>query len=155
MVKGNHPYYRVPVPVIPEKGKDTDDGDKKGVSTKLTSAVNGDFIDNWTMQVHPVYNQATVEQYDKWLNSLNSILRGQTLTEKFCLTLQMLRRADATLWPRKWDAASPQISGAARIDPKLQELLLQDARMAFTVHVLKDPRVGFKQKRYMARNLFI
>jgi hypothetical protein len=27
--------------------------------------------------------------------------------------------------------------------------------MALTVHVLKDPRAGFKQKRYMERNLFI
>jgi hypothetical protein len=27
--------------------------------------------------------------------------------------------------------------------------------MALTVHVLKDTRAGFKQKRYMERNLFI
>jgi hypothetical protein len=27
--------------------------------------------------------------------------------------------------------------------------------MALTVHVLKDPRAGFKQKCYMERNLFI
>jgi hypothetical protein len=27
--------------------------------------------------------------------------------------------------------------------------------MALTVHVLKDPRAGFKQKRYMERRLFI
>jgi hypothetical protein len=44
---------------------------------------------------------------------------------------------------------------AAGIDPELQGLLLQNAIMALTVHVLKDPRAGFKQKCYMERNLFI
>jgi hypothetical protein len=53
------------------------------------------------------------------------------------------------------DAASPQIAEPARIDPELQELLLRNAIMALTVHVLKDPRAGFKQKHYMERNLFI
>jgi hypothetical protein len=93
-----------------------------------------------------VYNQGTVEQYFKWLKSLNSILRGQTITEKFHLALQTLRGTDAALWQREWDAASPQI---------LQELLLRNAKMALIVHVLKDPRAGFIQKRYMERNLFI
>jgi hypothetical protein len=59
------------------------------------------------------------------------------------------------LWQREWDAASPQIAKAAGIDPELQEPLLQNAIMALTVHVLKDPRAGFKQKCYMERNLFI
>jgi hypothetical protein len=27
--------------------------------------------------------------------------------------------------------------------------------MSLTVHVLKDPRAGFKHKRYMERNIFI
>jgi hypothetical protein len=75
--------------------------------------------------------------------------------EKFRLALQTLRGTDAVLWQREWDAASPQIAEAAGIDPELQELLLQNAIMALTVHVLKDPRPGFKQKRYMERNLFI
>jgi hypothetical protein len=48
-----------------------------------------------------------------------------------------------------------QIADAAGIDPELQELVLQNAIMALTVHVLKDPRSGFKQKRYMERHLFI
>jgi hypothetical protein len=63
--------------------------------------------------------------------------------------LQTLRVTDAVLWQREWDAASPKIAEAAGIDPKLQELLLQNAIMALTVHFLKDPRAGFKQKRYM------
>jgi hypothetical protein len=63
--------------------------------------------------------------------------------------LQTLRGTDASLWQREWDAATTQIVEAARIDPELQELLLQNAIVALTVHVLKDPRAGFKQKRYM------
>jgi hypothetical protein len=58
---------------------------------KLTLDINGEFSDNLTTQVQPVYNQGTVKKYFKWLNSLNSILRGQTITEKFRLALQMLR----------------------------------------------------------------
>jgi hypothetical protein len=122
---------------------------------KLTLDINGAFIDNLTTQVHPVYNQGTVKQYFKWLKSLNSILWGQTITEKFRLALQTLRGPDAALWQHEWDAASPKIAEAAGIDPELQELLFRNAIMALTVHVLKDPRSGFKQKRYMERNLFI
>jgi hypothetical protein len=87
---------------------------------KLTLDINGDFIDIPTTQVQPVYKQGTVEQYFKWLKSLNSILRGQTITEKLCLALQTLRGTDATLWQREWDAASPQIVESAGIDPELQ-----------------------------------
>jgi hypothetical protein len=155
MGKSNYPDYKVPVRFIPEAEKDPDEGDKKGVSMKLTLDINGAFIDNPTTHVQPVYNQGTVEQYFKWLKSLNSILRGQTITEKFRLALQTLRGTDAALWQREWDAASPKIAEAAGIDPELQELLLRNAIMALTVHVLKDPRAGFKHKRYMERNLFI
>jgi hypothetical protein len=124
MGKSNYSDYKLPVPFIPEAEKDPDEGDKKGVSMKLTSDINGSFIDNPTTQVHPVYNQGTVEQYFKWLKSLNSILRGQPIMEKFRLALQTLKGTDAALWHREWDAASPQIAKAAGIDPKLQELLL-------------------------------
>jgi hypothetical protein len=140
MGKSNYPDYKVPIPLIPEAEKDPDEGDKKGDSMKLTLDINGTFIDNPTTQVQPVYNQSTVEQYFKWIKSLDSILRGQTITEKFLLALQTLRGTDAALWQREWDAASPQIAEAAGIDPELQELLLQNAIMALTVHVLKDPR---------------
>jgi hypothetical protein len=106
---------------------------------KLTSDINGAFIDNLTTRVQPVYNQGTVEQYFKWLRSLNSILRGQNITRKFRLALQTLRGTDAALWQREWDAASPQIAESTGIDPELQEPLLRDAIMVLTVHVLKDP----------------
>jgi hypothetical protein len=69
--------------------------------------------------------------------------------------LQTLRGTDAALWQREWDSASPQVAEAAGIDPELQEVLLRNAIMALAVHVLKDPREGFKNKHYMERNLFI
>jgi hypothetical protein len=155
MGKSYYPDYKVPVSFIPETEKDTDEGDKKVFSIKLTLDINGEFIANPTTQVQPVYNQGTVKKYGKWLRSLNSIIKGHNITEKFRLALQALRGTDAALWQREWDVASPQISEAAGIDPELQELLLRNAIMALTVHVLKDPRAGFKQKCYMERNLFI
>jgi hypothetical protein len=109
MGKTNHPDYK-------------DEGHKKGVSMKLSLDINGEFINNPTTQVQLVYTQGTVKQYFKWLKSLNSILRGQTITEKFHLALQTLRGMDAALWQREWDAASPQIAEAAGIDLELQEL---------------------------------
>jgi hypothetical protein len=124
MGKSNYPDYKVPVPLIPEAEKDPDEGDKKGVSMKLTLYINGAFIVYPTIQVQPLYNQGTVEQYFKWLKSLNSILQGQTITEKFRLALQTLIGTDAALWQREWDAAIPQIAEAAGIDPELLELLL-------------------------------
>jgi hypothetical protein len=83
MGESNHPDYKVPVPFIPETEKDPDEGDKKGFSMKLTLDINSEFIDNLMTQVQPVYNQITVKQYFKWLKSLNSILQGQNITEKF------------------------------------------------------------------------
>jgi hypothetical protein len=62
MWKSNYADYKVPVPFIPEAEKDPDEGDKKGVSMKLTLDMNGAFIDNPTTQVQTVYNQGTVEQ---------------------------------------------------------------------------------------------
>jgi hypothetical protein len=76
----NHPDYKVPIPFVPETEKDPDEVDKKGFSMKLTLDINGEFIKNPTTQVHPLYNQGTVEQYFKRLKSLNSILRGHTIT---------------------------------------------------------------------------
>jgi hypothetical protein len=79
MGKSNYPDYKVPVPFIPYTEKDPDEGDKKRVSMKLTLDINGELIDNLTTQVHPVYHQGTIEQYFKWINSLNSILRWQNI----------------------------------------------------------------------------
>jgi hypothetical protein len=155
MGKSNFPDYKVPIPFIPEAEKDLDEGDNKGVSMKLILDINGAFIDNAMTQVQPVYNQRTVEHYFKCLKSLNSILRGQKVTEKFYLALQILRGTDAALWQREWDASIPHIVEAAGIDLELQELVLGNTIMALTLHVLKDPRAGFKQKLNTERNLFL
>jgi hypothetical protein len=53
MGESNYPDYKVPVPFIPETEKDPDEGDKKGVSMKLTLYINGAFIGNPTTQVQP------------------------------------------------------------------------------------------------------
>jgi hypothetical protein len=74
MRKSNHPDNKVPVPFIPQTEKDPDEGDKKGVSMKLTLDINDKFINNPMTQVQPVYKEDTVEQYFKWLKSLNSVL---------------------------------------------------------------------------------
>jgi hypothetical protein len=55
MGKSTHPNYTVLVTFIPDTDKDPDEGDKKGVSMKLTLDINGEFIDNPTTQVQPVY----------------------------------------------------------------------------------------------------
>jgi hypothetical protein len=47
---------------------------------KLTLDINGEFIDNPTTQVQPVYNQGTVEQYFEWMNINSSILPGQSVS---------------------------------------------------------------------------
>jgi hypothetical protein len=49
MGKGKHTDYKVPLLFIPETEKDPDEGDKKGVSMKLTLDINGEFIDHPTM----------------------------------------------------------------------------------------------------------
>jgi hypothetical protein len=63
MGESNYPDYKVPVPFITETENDPDEGDKKRVLIKLTLDINGEFIDNPTTQVQPVYNQGTVKQY--------------------------------------------------------------------------------------------
>jgi hypothetical protein len=54
MGKSNYPDYTVPITLIPEAENDPDEGDKKGVSMKLTLDIKGEFIDNPTTQVQPV-----------------------------------------------------------------------------------------------------
>jgi hypothetical protein len=69
---------------------------------KLTLDINGDLIDNLTTQEQHVYNQYTIEQYFKWLKSLNSILRGQTIIEKLRLSLLRLRGMDYACKMQYW-----------------------------------------------------
>jgi hypothetical protein len=53
------------------------------------------------------------------------------------------------------DLASPKLSEAAGLSLEASEKLWYDSIMKLTIHVLKDPRAGFKQVRYMERFLWI
>jgi hypothetical protein len=53
------------------------------------------------------------------------------------------------------DLASPKLAETAGLSEEASEKLFYDSFMKLTIHVLKDPRAGFKQVRYMERHLFI
>jgi hypothetical protein len=62
---------------------------------------------------------------------------------------------DKALWQQEIDLASPKLTETAGSSEAASEKLLHDSIMKLTIHVLKDPRAGFKQTRYMERHLFI
>jgi hypothetical protein len=53
------------------------------------------------------------------------------------------------------DLSSPKLAEVAGLSDAASEKLFYDSIMNLTIHVLKDPRAGFKQVRYMERHLFI
>jgi hypothetical protein len=53
------------------------------------------------------------------------------------------------------DLASPKLAEVAGLSNAASEKLFYDSIMKLTIHVLKDPRAGFKQVRDMERHLFI
>jgi hypothetical protein len=53
------------------------------------------------------------------------------------------------------DLASPKLAETAGLSEAASEKLFYDFIMKLTIHVLKDPRAGFKQVRYIERHLFI
>jgi hypothetical protein len=53
------------------------------------------------------------------------------------------------------DLAIPKLAEYAGLSQEASEKLLYDSIMKLTVHVMKDPRAGFKQVRYMERFLWI
>jgi hypothetical protein len=71
------------------------------------------------------------------------------------LALQALRGTDKALWQRETDLASPKLAEAAGLSLEASEKLWYDSIMKLKIHVLKSPRAGFKQVRYMERYLFI
>jgi hypothetical protein len=92
MGKDNHkwPDFLVPIPYIPEEEKEADPSDGKPSSVKLLLDSEGKRIDNPTVQVQPIFNGGTKEQFFKWFQSLSSLLDGQKVGEHFCLALQAL-----------------------------------------------------------------
>jgi hypothetical protein len=71
------------------------------------------------------------------------------------LALQALRGTYKALWQREMDLAIPKLAEVAGLSDAASEKLFYDSIMKLTIHVLKDPRAGFKQVRYMERHLFI
>jgi hypothetical protein len=85
----------------------------------------------------------------KWFQSLSSLLEGQLVGKHLRLALQALRGTDKALWKREMDLASPKLAEAVGILDEAAEKLWYDSFMKLTIHLLKDPRAGFKQVRYI------
>jgi hypothetical protein len=92
------------------KNKEADPSDGKPPSVKLLFDSAGKKIDNHTVQVQPIFNGGTTEQFFKWFQSLSSLLEGQTVGEHFRLALQALRGIDKALWQREIDLASTKLA---------------------------------------------
>ena len=112
MGKDNHkgPDFLVPIPYIPEDEKEADPSDGKPPSIKLFLDADGKKIDNPSVQVQPIFNGGTTEQFFKWFQSLSSLLDGQTVGEHYRLALQALRGTNKALWQREMDYASPKLA---------------------------------------------
>jgi hypothetical protein len=65
MGKDNHkgPDVLVPIPYIPEEEKEADPSDGKPPLIKLLLDSEGKKIDNPTVQVQPIFNGGTTEQF--------------------------------------------------------------------------------------------
>jgi hypothetical protein len=79
MGKDNHkgPDFLVPIPYVPEDEKDADPSDGKLPSVKLLLDLESKKIYNPTVQVQPIFNRCTTEQFFKWFQSLSSLLEGK------------------------------------------------------------------------------
>jgi hypothetical protein len=74
--KHKGPDFLVPIPYVPEDEKEADPSDGKPPSVKLLLDSHGKKIDNPTVQVQPIFNGGTTEQFFKWFQSLSSLLEG-------------------------------------------------------------------------------
>jgi hypothetical protein len=157
MGKDNHKGsdFLVPIPYIPEEEKEADPSDGKPPLIKLLLDSDGKKIDNPTVQVQPIFNGGTTERIFKWLQSLSSLLDGQSVGEHFRFALQSLMGTDKAPWQREMDLAGPKLAETAGLSEAASEKLFYHSIMKLTIHVLKYPRSGFKQTRYMERHLFI
>jgi hypothetical protein len=86
-----------------------------------------------------------MEQVFKWYKSLTFIMEGQSVSEHFRLALQSLRGTDKALWKRELDLFSPKFAAASGTSNEAAEKLWYDFIRKLTIHLLKDPRAGFKQ----------
>jgi hypothetical protein len=149
------PDVKVPIPYIPEEEKEEDPSDVKPPSVNLLLDVKGEAIDNPTIQVQPIFNGSTTSQFLKWYKSLSYLMEGQSVGKHYRLDLQVQRGTDKAIWQRELDLASPKLAVSAGISNNAAEKLWYDSIMKLTIHVLKDPRAGFKQVRYIKNYLWI
>jgi hypothetical protein len=70
------PDLLVPMLYVPEDEKEADPSDGKPPSVKLLLDSEGKKIDNPTVQVQPIFNGGTTEQFFKWFQSLSALLEG-------------------------------------------------------------------------------
>jgi hypothetical protein len=129
----------VPITYVPEDEKEADPSDGKPPSVKLLLDSEGKKIDNPTVQVQPISNGGTTEQFFKWSQSLRSLLEGQIVGEHFCLALQALPGTDKALLQMEMDLASLKLAESTGLLPEASERLWYDSIMKLTIHVLKDP----------------
>jgi hypothetical protein len=73
----------------------------------------------------------------------------------FRLALQALRGTDNAPWQREMDLASPELAESAGLSQEASEKLWYDSILELAIHLLKDPRDGFKKLRYMECFLWI
>jgi hypothetical protein len=99
----------VPIQYVPEDEKEAHPSDGKPPSVKLLLNSEGKKIDNPTVQVQPIFNGGTKEQFFKWFQSLSSLLEGQIVGKNLRLDLQALQGTDKALWPREMDLMSPKL----------------------------------------------
>jgi hypothetical protein len=92
MGKDNYkgPDFLVHIPYVTKDEKEADPSDGKPPSVKLRLDSEGKKIDNPTIQVQPIFNGGTTEQFFKWFQRLSSLLEGQKVGEHFRLALQAL-----------------------------------------------------------------
>jgi hypothetical protein len=117
------PDFKVPIPYIPEYEKDAYPSDGKPPSVKLLLDDKGGAIDNPPIQVQPIFNGGTTEQFFKWFKSISSLLEGKSAVENLRLALQALQGTDKALWQRELDLASPKLAASAGISNNAAEKL--------------------------------
>jgi hypothetical protein len=90
--KSNKPDCKVPLPFILEKDKD-EDPKERSVAVKITTNLAGEALPNPTTEFQPIFNRGTVEQYFKWISSLQNIMSNHTVLEKNAVALKMVKES--------------------------------------------------------------
>jgi hypothetical protein len=83
----------------------------------------GNKIDNPKVQVKPIFNRGTTEQFFKWFQSLSSLLEGGEVGNNFRLALQALQGTDKALWQREMDLASLKLAESEGLSQEASEEL--------------------------------